>query len=92
MLSTSTIILEYVCPGLGVLVGTYMFMAPLKDCYDAVKAGKGFGDLNPTPWAFCTGNCIGVRASRLASFFLCRLLIAVRCPCSRCLSLHLCLG
>jgi hypothetical protein len=68
MLSTSAIILEYVCPGLGVLVGTYMFMAPLKDCYEAVKAGKGLGDLNPAPWSFCTGNCIGVCAPRLVSF------------------------
>ena len=60
MLSASDIILKYVCPGLGVVVATFMFAAPLRDCYVAVKAGKGLGPLNPTPWAFCTGNCVGV--------------------------------
>jgi hypothetical protein len=60
MISTSDIILKYVCPGLGVIMGNLMFAAPLRDCYNAVKAGKGLGTLNPIPWAFCAGNCFGV--------------------------------
>jgi hypothetical protein len=61
MVSTSDIILKYVCPGLGVIMGNLMFAAPLRDCHAAVRAGKGLGALNPIPWAFCAGNCFGVR-------------------------------
>jgi hypothetical protein len=42
-------------------MGNIMFMAPVKDCYEAVKVGKGLGPLNPIPWAFTFGNCFGVR-------------------------------
>ena len=59
--SASDIILKYVFPGLGVIMGNIMFMAPVKDCYEAVKVGKGLGPLNPIPWAFTFGNCFGVR-------------------------------
>ena len=47
-----------VCPSLGVLFGFIMFLAPVQDCYRALIAGKGLGDLNPMPWAFMLGNCI----------------------------------
>ena len=60
-LSAADIILKYVCPGLGVVMGNIMFMAPVKDCYEAVKLGQGLGLLNPIPWAFTFGNCFGVR-------------------------------
>lgn len=60
MMSTGDIILKYVCPGLGVIIANLMFAAPLRDCYNAVKAGKGLGTLNPMPWAFGAGNCFGV--------------------------------
>ncbi|OEU07398.1 hypothetical protein FRACYDRAFT_197687 [Fragilariopsis cylindrus CCMP1102] len=37
-----------------------MFAAPLRDLQNAVSIGQnGLGDLNPTPWAFMLGNCIG---------------------------------
>ena len=42
-------------------MGNIMFMAPVRDCYEAVKVGKGLGPLNPIPWAFTFGNCFGVR-------------------------------
>lgn len=57
--STSDIILKYVIPSFGVIMGNIMFMAPVKDVYIAVKAGNGLGTLNPIPWAFTLGNCIG---------------------------------
>lgn len=59
MVSPTEIILEYVCPSLGVLAANLMFVAPLKDLRSAVTLGAGLGDLNPTPWAFMLGNCLG---------------------------------
>jgi len=35
-----------------------MFAAPLKDLHNAVQKGE-IGNLNPTPWAFMLGNCLG---------------------------------
>ncbi|EEC51627.1 predicted protein [Phaeodactylum tricornutum CCAP 1055/1] len=57
-LSTSEIILEYVCPSLGVISGLIMFFAPYRDVRFA-RDNDSLGDLNPTPWAFMLGNCIG---------------------------------
>jgi solute carrier family 50 protein (sugar transporter) len=57
-LSTSEIILEYVCPSLGVISGLIMFFAPYRDVRIA-RDNDSLGDLNPTPWAFMLGNCIG---------------------------------
>jgi len=59
MVSTSEIILEYVCPSLGLIGANLMFLAPLRDLQKAVTKGHGLGDLNPTPWAVMLGNCIG---------------------------------
>ena len=58
MASAGRIVLEYVCPALGVMIGSYMFSAPIRDLNKAVKIGH-LGDLNPTPWAFMLGNCCG---------------------------------
>lgn len=58
MTSTKEIILEYVCPGLGVLIGNFMFAAPVLDLKAAIDKGD-LGNLNPTPWAFMLGNCMG---------------------------------
>ena len=58
MASASEIILEYVCPALGVLIGNAMFSAPYRSLRDAIEEGQ-LGDLNPTPWAFMMGNCAG---------------------------------
>lgn len=53
---SATIFLEYVCPTLGVVIGSYMFYAPVRDVQNAVARGS-LGDLNPLPWAFMLGNC-----------------------------------
>jgi len=53
------IILEYVCPILGVILTNLMCIAPLKDLQNAVSSGVGIQSLNPTPWAFMLGNCLG---------------------------------
>lgn len=58
MVSTQEILLEYVCPGLGVLIGNCMFFAPYGDLKLALQDGN-LGNLNPTPWAFMLGNCFG---------------------------------
>jgi solute carrier family 50 (sugar transporter) len=57
--SASNIVLEYVCPVLGTLTANVMFVAPVRDVYRAVRAGRGLGALNPTPWAFMLGNTMG---------------------------------
>jgi solute carrier family 50 protein (sugar transporter) len=58
MLSTKVIILEYVCPAMGTIIGSIMFLAPYRDLKKAIDRGH-IGDLNPTPWAFMLGNCLG---------------------------------
>jgi solute carrier family 50 protein (sugar transporter) len=58
MTDAGTIILEYVCPTLGCIMGNIMFFAPYRDVKKAVERGS-LGDLNPTPWAFMLGNCLG---------------------------------
>ena len=60
METKTNIFLEYVCPALGVLIANAMFLAPLGDLRSALRiASEGLGDLNPTPWAFMLGNCLG---------------------------------
>ncbi|CAJ1945932.1 unnamed protein product [Cylindrotheca closterium] len=58
MSSTQEIILEYVCPALGVVIANIMFAAPVRDLKAAIAKGE-LGTLNPTPWAFMLGNCVG---------------------------------
>jgi solute carrier family 50 protein (sugar transporter) len=58
MMLAGNIVLEYVCPALGILVANYMYSAPVRDVIKAVERGH-LGDLNPTPWAFMLGNCCG---------------------------------
>mmetsp|Transcript_4093 Transcript_4093/g.7515 ORF Transcript_4093/g.7515 Transcript_4093/m.7515 type:complete len:620 (-) Transcript_4093:177-2036(-) len=57
-MDASTIILEYVCPIIGIVLATQMFLAPFKDVQKAIKSGS-LGELNPLPWVFMLGNCIG---------------------------------
>ena len=59
MLSPTEIVLEYVCPTLGLVTAILMWLAPVRDLRSAVRRGAGLGDLNPTPWAFMLGNCLG---------------------------------
>ncbi|KAL9182092.1 hypothetical protein ACHAXT_012435 [Thalassiosira profunda] len=58
MPSASEIVLQYVMPALGMVTANLMFSAPLKDARRAASRGT-LGSLNPTPWAFMTGNCLG---------------------------------
>jgi solute carrier family 50 protein (sugar transporter) len=58
MIPTREIILEIICPALGVILANAMFSASYKDVKLAVARGS-LGDLNPTPWAFMLGNCCG---------------------------------
>lgn len=52
------IVLEYVCPALGMITANIMFFSPVQDVCKAKRDGH-LGDLNPTPWAFMLGNCCG---------------------------------
>jgi solute carrier family 50 (sugar transporter) len=97
MVAASVIILEWICPTLGVIIANIMFIgesyevvpcpqqfslslsltrtkvhsvlthtsifaiyntAPVKAVRQAVTRGH-LGDLNPTPWVFMLGNCVG---------------------------------
>jgi solute carrier family 50 (sugar transporter) len=58
-MDAQTILLEYLCPALGCVVGTIMFLAPYSDLKHAIAVRGTLGDLNPTPWAFMLGNCAG---------------------------------
>lgn len=57
-MSAKVIILEYICPALGIITGNIMCASPYKDLKKAVESGE-LGDLNPTPWAFMLGDCLG---------------------------------
>mmetsp|Transcript_30286 Transcript_30286/g.55937 ORF Transcript_30286/g.55937 Transcript_30286/m.55937 type:complete len:124 (+) Transcript_30286:136-507(+) len=58
MPSVVLIIAEYVCPTIGAILSTCAFAAPIKSLKSSMKSGS-LGNLNPTPWAFMTGNTIG---------------------------------
>lgn len=61
------IVLNYVCPALGVVFANFMYLAPLKDLDTAVRNGQGLNGLNPTPWALMLGNRLGYSAYALLS-------------------------
>ena len=50
--------MHYVCPAAGLLIATLMFFAPYRDLKAAIERGH-LGTLNPTPWVFMFGNCLG---------------------------------
>eukprot|EP00980_Cylindrotheca_fusiformis_P017533 scaffold5498_cov86-Cylindrotheca_fusiformis.AAC.7 len=58
MVSASEVLLQYVCPAVGVVLANCMFFAPYGDVKKAIAKGQ-LGNLNPTPWAFMLGNCFG---------------------------------
>mmetsp|Transcript_27770 Transcript_27770/g.50451 ORF Transcript_27770/g.50451 Transcript_27770/m.50451 type:complete len:300 (+) Transcript_27770:148-1047(+) len=58
MPSLEYIILGYVCPSLGIVMASATFAAPIQALRQAIARGS-LGDLNPLPWAFMTGNCLG---------------------------------
>jgi solute carrier family 50 protein (sugar transporter) len=58
MLSASEIILQYACPGAGTVTAMFMWVAPWNDLQQATARGR-LDDLNPLPWAFMLGSCIG---------------------------------
>lgn len=59
MLSAQEIVLEFICPSLGVVLANVMFFAPVRDVCRALNETGHLGDLNPTPWAFMLTNCLG---------------------------------
>jgi solute carrier family 50 protein (sugar transporter) len=56
--SLAFILADYVAPTIGCILSTLTFSAPIKSLLTAIKSGS-LGSLNPTPWAFMTGNTIG---------------------------------
>jgi len=58
MSSASDILLNIVCPLLGTITAYQMFFAPYWDVSKALRRGS-LNDLNPLPWAFLMGNCLG---------------------------------
>ena len=56
--STEYILLDLLCPSLGVMLATLTFAAPVTSLRRRLSKGS-LGDLNPTPWAVMTGNCAG---------------------------------
>jgi len=50
-----TIVLQYICPGAGVILANAVFSSPVKSLTNALREGT-LGELNPTPWAFMTGT------------------------------------
>ena len=57
--STEYIVLDLLCPSLGVVLATLTFAAPVRSLRDRLAAKGSLGHLNPTPWAVMTGNCLG---------------------------------
>ena len=51
-MSATDIVLEYVCPSLGVIAANLMFSSALRDCRTKVVAGQGLQSLNvrATKW------------------------------------------
>ena len=57
--STEYIVLDLLCPSLGVVLATLTFAAPVRSLRDRLATKGCLGHLNPTPWAVMTGNCMG---------------------------------
>ena len=57
--STEYIVLDLLCPSLGVILATLTFAAPVRSLRDRLATKGCLGHLNPTPWAVMTGNCMG---------------------------------
>jgi len=51
-------LVEFVCPTLGAILANALFAAPISSLMLALSE-RSLGDLNPVPWAFMSGNCIG---------------------------------
>jgi len=43
---------------MGSILASVMFAAPVRDLRQALIDGS-LGALNPFPWSFCAGNCLG---------------------------------
>jgi solute carrier family 50 protein (sugar transporter) len=50
--------LSIVATAAGMVTGNLMWTAPIRAVHRATREGR-LGDLNPTPWAFMAGNCVG---------------------------------
>lgn len=58
MVSAEDVILKYIFPALGMIAANIMFASPYKAIKSSIQKGD-LGTLNPTPWAFMFGNCLG---------------------------------
>lgn len=58
MTPLSQFLVNQFCPALGVIMANAVFAAPIKSLKSATVSAS-LGDLNPLPWTFMTGNCIG---------------------------------
>mmetsp|Transcript_16121 Transcript_16121/g.21077 ORF Transcript_16121/g.21077 Transcript_16121/m.21077 type:complete len:314 (-) Transcript_16121:565-1506(-) len=54
----ANIVLDIICPSVGVILANCLFAAPVVDLRRALAAGS-LGDLNPFPWSVQSGNCLG---------------------------------
>ena len=52
------LLVNHVCPFLGIILSWVMFAAPVPSLQKALEE-KSMGELNPLPWAFMTGNTCG---------------------------------
>lgn len=50
MTTIQKVILEFVCPSMGVIFANLMFSAPIGALNEAVNSRQTLGELNPTPW------------------------------------------
>lgn len=57
-ISAKDVLLETVCPALGMIIANIMYLAPFSDAKRAIDSGD-IGHLNPTPWAVMLGNSCG---------------------------------
>ena len=53
--SFSYLVAYYVCPTIGAILSTLAFAAPIRTLRSSMMDGS-LGNLNPTPWAFMTGD------------------------------------
>jgi hypothetical protein len=53
--------LEYLCPLAGTFTAVFMFLAPFSDLQKCAMVHHNLStlSLNPLPWAFMMGNCLG---------------------------------
>ena len=73
MSSAESVVVEWVAPMIGVLIGNVMWASPLPDILEARKTGD-IQQLNPLPWACSFSNCLAwtyyAKVIRPANYFI----------------------